>query len=90
MEGEECGQEGIIGDGGVPAIGGEDGGAEFLAGQAEPGETLVVEVGEGAFFSVASRTHRLWGRCAGSVTRKEFLKNPDTLFSLVAFRPSGL
>jgi len=33
-----------------PAVGGEDGGVEFLMGEVEPGGALVVEVGEGPLF----------------------------------------
>ena len=35
-----------------PAVGGGDGGVEFLVGQGEPGGAFVVEVGQGAFFQV--------------------------------------
>ena len=52
VEGEEGGEEVVVGHGGVPVVGGEDGGVEFLVGQVEPGGALVVEVGERAFFEV--------------------------------------
>ena len=52
VEGEECGEEVVVGDGGVPAVGGEDGGVEFFVGQVEPGGTFVVEVRERALFEV--------------------------------------
>jgi hypothetical protein len=39
----------LVAEVGGPAIGGGDGGIEALMGQVQPGGTLVVKVGEGAF-----------------------------------------
>ena len=50
VEGEEMGEYLLGGEVGGPAVGGEDGFVEGAVGVGEPGGTLVVEVGEGAFF----------------------------------------
>ena len=52
VEGEETGEYLLGGEVGGPAVGGEDGFVEGAVGVGEPGGTLVVEVGEGAFFQV--------------------------------------
>jgi hypothetical protein len=64
VEGEESGEEIVVGHVGVPAVGGEDGGVEFFVGQVEPGGSFVVEVGEGAFFEFF-RTLFVFGDDAG-------------------------
>ena len=43
-----------------PAVGGEDGGVEFLVGQCEPGGALVVEIGERAFGQFACGLVGVW------------------------------
>jgi len=42
----------VVGQIGGPAVGGGDGGVEFLVGQVQPGRTLVVKVGEGALLEL--------------------------------------
>jgi len=50
IECQQFGQEFIIAEPQRPAVGGEDGGVEFLVGEVEPSGALVVEVGEVPLF----------------------------------------
>ena len=52
VEGEEAGEDFVVGEVGRPAVGGGDGGVEFLVRHVEPGGALVVEVRERALFEV--------------------------------------
>jgi hypothetical protein len=63
---EKCGEEVVVGDGGVPAVGGEDGGVESFVGQVEPGGALVVE---GALGGTVYRT----GAAARGSARRSLL-----------------
>ena len=54
VEGEEGGEEVVVGHRWVPAVGGEDGGVEFFVGEGEPGGALVVEIGERALLEDGS------------------------------------
>src|SRR4029077_16848732 len=46
VECEEFLEKLVVGQGGVPAVGGEDGGVEAAVGEVEPGGALVVEIRE--------------------------------------------
>ncbi len=50
IQGEKGGEEVGVGHGGVPAVGGEDGGVELLVREVEPCRALVVEIRQGALF----------------------------------------
>ena len=52
IQGEEVFEELVVGEGGVPVVGGEDGGVEAAVGQVEPGGALVVEIRERALGEV--------------------------------------
>ena len=52
---KQLGQDVFVAHGGIPAVGGEDGGVEFFVSQVEPGRTLVVEVRQRAFLEVGRR-----------------------------------
>src|SRR6185437_17134988 len=52
IEGEEAFEDLGVGEGGGPAVGGEDGFVEGAVGVGEPGGAFIVEVGEGALFEV--------------------------------------
>jgi len=48
---QELRQQRVVGERRRPAVGGEDGGVEFLVGQVEPGGALGLAVGHWAFAS---------------------------------------
>jgi hypothetical protein len=52
VQGEEPLQKLFVAQIGRPAVGGGDGGVEFLVGEVKPGGALVVEVREGARFQL--------------------------------------